>query len=562
MALKECSICIEKFNISTRKEISCSACSHAFCRQCIETYILSSIDEPNCMNCKKGWSADFIRDKMTKSFCDTKLKKHREDILFEKEKSLLPATQSYIQVLLKKEKVGERISELWRIRNDIDKQIESEKKHLRDLDKPDLEVSKQKFIRACPMSECRGFLSTSYKCGTCNIWVCPDCKEIKGYNKNIEHTCDPEILKSVKAIESETKSCPNCAVSIYKIDGCFAQDTEIIMFDYSTKKVQDIQVNDVLLGHDGKARTVNMTMEGKDDLYRVRQSHGEAYIVNSKHKIVLVDTYSSAILLMTAPEIIDLSVNERSNLRGIRFGQDFYPKIQIEYHGFAKYYGFMVNENPLILLKDYTVVHNCNQFFCTACNTVFDWKTGKITVGGPVHNPHYFEWIRNNGDNVRQIGDVPCGGLPYIFRYTKVVDFYKDISNLLIDMYRITNEVIDWWVTKYPVTSSLQGNRDLRVSFLRNSISEEEFKRQLQIREKKIIKNTAIRQVLDTFVSVASENINAINEAGINRLPVEVNIEQMNKIREYTNTCLSMVGKKYDCTVPFIQTDWKKVITK
>lgn len=561
MPSKDCPICIEKFNISTRKEISCSYCSHTCCRQCIETYILSAIDEPNCMNCKKEWSIDFIRDKLTKNFCDTKLKKHREDILFEKEKSLLPATQSYIQVLIAKEKIGERISELWSIRNNIDKQIEDEKKRYHGLDKMDSEVAKQKFIRPCPMPQCRGFLSTSYKCGTCNVWVCPDCKEIKGYDKNTQHTCDPEILKSVKVIESETKPCPNCAVSIYKIDGCFAKNTEILMFDDTIKKVQDIRVNDVLAGHDGKARTVSMTMAGNDDLYTVRQSHGDPYIVNSKHKIVLIDTYSNAVLLMTASEIINLSSSERECLRGIRYGQDFYPKITIEYYGRGKYYGFMVNENPMILLKDYTIVHNCNQFFCTACNTVFDWKTGKITVGGPVHNPHYFEWVRNNGGNVRQIGDVPCGGLPYLFRYSKNIECFKENVELLLNIYRISAEVTDYWVGRYPVTSSLQGNRDLRVSFLRNTITEEEFKKQLQIREKKIIKNTSIRQVLDTFVAVATENIIAINEAGIKRMPVDTHINELNKIKDYTNECLSKVGKKYGCTVPFIQTDWKKVIT-
>lgn len=561
MSVKECPICIDKFNNTTRKEISCSFCLHSFCRNCVERYILSSIDEPNCMNCKKEWSADFIRDKLTKSFCDTKLKKHREDILFEKEKSLLPATQSYIQVLIAKEKIGDKIAELWRIRSDIDKTIEAEKKRLRDLDKPVAEETKQKFIRPCPMPECRGFLSTVYKCGTCNVWACPDCKEVKGYDKNIEHTCDPEILKSVKAIESETKPCPNCAASIYKIDGCFAKDTEFVMFDNSTKKVQDIQINDVLLGHDGKKRTVKMMMEGKDELYTIRQSHGESYTVNSKHKIVLVDTYSNAVLLMTALEIINLPQKERECLRGIRFGQNFYPTISIEYTRFDKYYGFMVEENPMVLLKDFTVAHNCNQFFCTACNTVFDWKTGKITVGGPVHNPHYFEWVRKNGGNVRQIGDVPCGGLPYLFRYNKNVVFFKENYDLLLDMYRISAEIIDYWVGRYPVTSSLSGNRDLRVSFLRNAINEEDFKKQLQIREKKIVKNTAIRQVLDTFIAVATENINAINEASLVKTSAITYIEQINKIRDYTNSCMSVIGKKYSCTTPHIAEDWKKVIT-
>ena len=562
MPPKECPVCIEKLNNSTRKEITCSACQYSVCRSCIETYILSTPDNPSCMNCKKEWNSDFIRDNLTKSFCDTKLKKHREDILYEKEKSLLPSTQAYIQVLKQKHKVSERISDLWKLRSEIDKQIEAEKKILHSLDKPDSEALKQKFVRPCPMPECRGFLSTSYKCGTCNVWVCPDCKEVKGFNRDVEHKCNPEILKSVKAIESETKPCPNCSVSIYKIDGCFATDTTIRMQDNTVKKVQDIAINDIVAGHDGNPRRVIMIMEGEDELYEIKQSFGISYMVSSKHKLVLLDTYSNAVLIISPEEYLDLKQEERDYLRGIKYGAENYPSITVTNVGLGRYFGFMVEGNPLILLKDFTVAHNCDQFFCTACNTVFDWKTGKITVGGPIHNPHYFEWVRKNGGNIRQLGDEPCGGLVYLFRFTKNTESYKGEYEKLLGIYRLTAEIMDWWRGRYPVTSSLHGNRDLRVNYLLNRIDEEEFKKQLQIREKKIAKNTAIRQVLDMYIAIAVENINAINDIAIKRGDISGNITQLEKIREYTNTCLANVGKKYTCTVPHILDNWTRVITK
>lgn len=34
----------------------------------------------------------------------------------------------------------------------------------------------------------------------------------------------------------------------------------------------------------------------------------------------------------------------------------------------------------------------CNQMFCTHCKAVFDWTTLRI-LNGPVHNPHYFEYL-------------------------------------------------------------------------------------------------------------------------------------------------------------------------
>ena len=60
----------------------------------------------------------------------------------------------------------------------------------------------------------------------------------------------------------------------------------------------------------------------------------------------------------------------------------------------------------------------CDQMWCVVptCHTVFSWKTGKIQVGGVIHNPHFYQYQRRNGGlGARNVGDVPCGGLPHWF---------------------------------------------------------------------------------------------------------------------------------------------------
>ena len=75
-------------------------------------------------------------------------------------------------------------------------------------------------MKKCPADDCLGYLSSQWKCGTCDIWACPDCHVAKGFNRDEPHTCDPDTLATARLIAQDTKACPNCHIDIYKIDGC------------------------------------------------------------------------------------------------------------------------------------------------------------------------------------------------------------------------------------------------------------------------------------------------------------------------------------------------------
>ena len=54
-------------------------------------------------------------------------------------------------------------------------------------------------------------------------------------------------------------------------------------------------------------------------------------------------------------------------------------------------------------------IDGCDQMWCVECHTAFSWITGEIQ-NGVIHNPHYFQFMRNNNGGVmpRQPGDNPC----------------------------------------------------------------------------------------------------------------------------------------------------------
>lgn len=68
---------------------------------------------------------------------------------------------------------------------------------------------------------------------------------------------------------------------------CVGYDTDIIMFDGTIKKVQNIRVGDLLMGDDSTPRRVLGTNCGIDTLYCVTNKKGESYTVNSEHVLSL-----------------------------------------------------------------------------------------------------------------------------------------------------------------------------------------------------------------------------------------------------------------------------------
>jgi len=143
---------------------------------------------------------------------------------------------------------------------------------------------RKKFVKQCPGEDCRGFLSTRWKCGTCEINVCKDCHVILNSE---EHKCEEDAIKSVIEINKSAKGCPTCGIPIFKSSGCFSGDTQIPMWNGSSKNAKDIIIGDILIGDDGNPRNVLHLMNGIDKMFQIKQTNGTMYVVNSQHTLAL-----------------------------------------------------------------------------------------------------------------------------------------------------------------------------------------------------------------------------------------------------------------------------------
>ena len=221
------------------------------------------------MNCRKGWTREILVDNFTQKFVSRKYKARREELLYEREKSLMPATQPFVEI---EKEIRSMSTLIAGVKSEIDKagekyhrinnqdvgvlavehglpsefrgrilrhklaldhlkiihNLHDDMNHLEwaqnqlvnHLHGGYVEHEKRQFVRACPVTDCKGFLSTAWKCGLCENWTCPKCHEVKGLDKDAEHTCDPGSVATAELLAKDSRNCPNCASMIFKINGC------------------------------------------------------------------------------------------------------------------------------------------------------------------------------------------------------------------------------------------------------------------------------------------------------------------------------------------------------
>jgi len=219
--MSNCQICDYNINKSIRRAISCPYCNFEACKTCCEKYILGE-STVKCMNtsCGREWTRQYIKTVFPNSFINGKLKEHREALLFDIERSLLPSTQPLVEKQIKGENLDAEYKETKQKLRELSVkcyQLQTDIYNLKNNNKP---TERAEFIKSCPDSNCRGFLSSQWKCGICEKWACPSCHEIKGTNRDTAHECNPDTVATISLLSNDTKPCPNCRTGIFKVEGC------------------------------------------------------------------------------------------------------------------------------------------------------------------------------------------------------------------------------------------------------------------------------------------------------------------------------------------------------
>ncbi len=96
--------------------------------------------------------------------------------------------------------------------------------------------------------------------------------------------------------------------------GCHLKGTQILMYDGTLKSVENIKINDLLMGKNSTPRKVLELHSGREMMYHIIPNKGESFVVNENHILSLISTKETpSKYAKIGNEIINISVKEYLN---------------------------------------------------------------------------------------------------------------------------------------------------------------------------------------------------------------------------------------------------------
>jgi hypothetical protein len=181
----------------------------------------------------------------------------------------------------------------------------------------------------------------------------------------------------------------------------------------------------------------------------------------------------------------------------------------------------------------------CDQMFCTSCNTAFSWTTGTIETG-PVHNPHYYDWLFRRGAAPQENAEAAQAGCDG--QLPPPLTAIRDYKMRCVHRYilHVRHAVLPEYAE-----DRVRDNIDLRIRFILDEITEEEWKSVLLYREKKRLKHRAYRGILETFATVATDLL--IRHSATQRDAI---LEEMIEVCDYIIPCGNRIAVIHGGSIP------------
>lgn len=482
-----CEICTESFS-KKRLKIQCYSCKNVCCSHCINKYFkMNDTHLCRCMYCKVEWNQKFIYQNFSKNMIKY-FKKYIESYLFNKEITLIPQSHKYIL---------------------YDKYIQSledyMQKTLISIDSINVNIKNiesELLLHKCGFCKANNIFYKDKYCYKCNHEICNQCRKPLSQN----HECD---------VSRKTK------------------------FNEYIENIND------------KNQFYITITNLKYKVHRWRKSYEMDEDIDSKESYVICpcpsDNCKGCITNENSCNICNTCVCPRCN---VIITDDTHKcnKIDVQTHNILKRNTKPCPKCAVPIQK----IDGCNQMWCTQCHTGFDWSSGKL-IKGSIHNPHFFEWFNNDNNNAPSYNtDDACNGIPdqrcFLTHINMVVRRYDaNLFNYFSMSFRMTLHIRDVILTNF--NNPLVENLDLRLKFIKRTISETSMKQSLYRRYKKNKINDVINEIYEMFVLVNSDIYHRILYINDIKQMIHLKLELTNMIY-YSNSCFKQLQTVFNLKMP------------
>jgi hypothetical protein len=233
MTTQACPVCLERYTTYKRRRLGCSFCPAEYCTTCFQFYLLhSGKAAPDCMVCFHALDMAVVRSTTPRTFYHVEYPRYVAQMLLLGERAKLPAA---MMILVRHKQIAVLTGELAEAesRGAAEqalvmaefRRIAAETRVQTLRIRAERDVLQNRAPRApsrasygCPVEQCRGLIFVGSKsCALCGGGVCAKCRCVVAQE---EHACDPDTVATLELIVRDSRPCPNCQVSITKIDGC------------------------------------------------------------------------------------------------------------------------------------------------------------------------------------------------------------------------------------------------------------------------------------------------------------------------------------------------------
>jgi len=489
---EECEVCLE----DVKNAVECKNCALKVCKSCTKRYLLESPQEAHCMRCHIGWTRLFLLSVLPKTWVngtkEGQYRHSRKQLLLDREKALIPQT------------IAQSLPKIHESREETRKNHLEYAQLLKDRAEYNQSLAEILLLKA-------------------ELAIPGDDDAVKKAKMRIEElTKQTERLypRTEKGVQAEIRKVSR---EIRKVSRAWPPDP---------KHKLELELEELKRTQQLSGRTGSRTPSYKEILSGKTRKRGYAVKlvcpcpVEGCRGLVLPNHTCGVCTRKICKQCHELSDEGHvcsqeavATVKALKADTKPCPKCAV----------------AIMLLE------GCDQMFCTNCNVVFSWRSGKLLTNTRVHNPHAIEWMQRTGRKVKgQLIDY-CGGVPFFGRQMMMVvhnafeahDSALFCQDGLYPFNRVLQSVghTDNLLQSYPNPDPFN-LEVLRVRYLMRDITEEGWARAILTHEKERKTREKMEELFNLYRNLLCERLRALAKG---HTPPEEFVKDVIDLRDFIN---------------------------